>query len=70
MKFLASHMVEYTIKPLMRNKKVQLIRKTHLDRTLIGCSCVLQPEGHCFVGVIPYGVMKAVLIWSSSLSAI
>jgi hypothetical protein len=32
---------------------MQLIREAHLDRTLIGCSCVFQPEGHSFVGICP-----------------
>jgi hypothetical protein len=32
---------------------VQLIREAHLDRVLIGCSCILQPEGHGFVGLCP-----------------
>jgi hypothetical protein len=30
---------------------MQLISKAHLDRALIGCSCVFQPEGHSFVSI-------------------
>jgi hypothetical protein len=52
------------------NIPMQLIREAHLDRALIGCSCILEPEGHGFLGICPYGVMNAVLKWSSSLSAI
>jgi hypothetical protein len=32
---------------------MQLINKTHLNRALIGCSCVSQPERHSFVSVRP-----------------
>jgi hypothetical protein len=32
---------------------MQLISKTHLNRALIGCSCVFQLERHSFVSVRP-----------------
>jgi hypothetical protein len=35
------------------NVPMQLISKAHLDRALIGCSYVFQPEGHSFVSICP-----------------
>jgi hypothetical protein len=32
---------------------MQLINKAHLNRALIGCSCIFQPERHSFVSVRP-----------------
>jgi hypothetical protein len=32
---------------------MQLISKTHLNRVLIGCSCIFLPERHSFVSVCP-----------------
>jgi hypothetical protein len=32
---------------------MQLISKAHLNRALIGCSCIFQPKRHSFVSVRP-----------------
>jgi hypothetical protein len=32
---------------------MQLISKAHLNRALIGRSCIFQPERHSFVGLCP-----------------